>query len=141
MIFGFGRGRYAGSVFEHITRNRLMCRFRADGAGFADVRIGTSMQILMDLLERFCVKLKLETGQGYVVNNGRWLHGRSAFVGHREFLRVLVNTHEKAFNAHWLRCGFDLGARVGGGGRRKMIQNFTTKAQTGSGDVRGTARR
>ena len=123
MIFGFGRGRYAGSVFEHVGNNRILCRFRADGAGFSDVRIGTSMQILMDLLERYCVKLKLESGQGYVINNGRWLHGRSSFVGHREFMRILVNAHDPAVPSYRISRGFDLSYRTAGSAREEVRQD------------------
>ncbi len=117
MIFGFGKGRYAGSVFEHVGNNRVVCRFRADGAGFSDVRIGTSMQILMDLLGRFCVKLKLESGQGYVINNGRWLHGRSSFVGHREFMRILVTANDPEVPSYRIIRGFDLSYRASGSAR------------------------
>lgn len=38
---------------------------------------------------RYRIEFRLSVGQGYAVQNGRWLHGRGRFSGNREMLRIL----------------------------------------------------
>lgn len=43
------------------------------------------------MIERHRVTMMLRPGQGYVLDNYRWLHGRGAFTGDRVFYRVHAN--------------------------------------------------
>jgi alpha-ketoglutarate-dependent taurine dioxygenase len=44
-----------------------------------------------DLAAKHSFSIKLSAGEGYVINNRRWLHGRKEFSGEREFLRLLLS--------------------------------------------------
>lgn len=109
IVFGTDGGRYTGAIFEERPEDRVLCRFRADGAGFSDIRIVESICILTEYFKRFCISLKLKSGQGYAVNNGRWLHGRSKFHGSRKFMRLFVRAHEGGDHFQHIRGGFDIG--------------------------------
>jgi alpha-ketoglutarate-dependent taurine dioxygenase len=36
----------------------------------------------------------LKRGEGYLINNGWMLHGRTSFSGHRSAHRIMVSPHE-----------------------------------------------
>src|SRR5262249_21328518 len=86
--FGDGTGRL-GSVFEDVGSNRLALRLRLDGLGRFSPDATHALSKLRELIGRFQVAFRLNAGQGYAVQNGRWLHGRGRFSGHREMLRIL----------------------------------------------------
>ncbi|KAL2809178.1 hypothetical protein BJX63DRAFT_370058 [Aspergillus granulosus] len=66
-------------------------RFRFDD----NIQLSASLVVrfpqLLDILYRNSFAVALQEGQGYVLDNHRFLHGRTAFTGSRELLRALVN--------------------------------------------------
>ncbi|PWY88065.1 Clavaminate synthase-like protein [Aspergillus sclerotioniger CBS 115572] len=66
-------------------------RFRFDDG----IQMSASMVVgfakLRDMIYESAYFVSLQPGQGYVLDNHRYLHGRASFTGSRELLRVLVN--------------------------------------------------
>ncbi|KAL4888253.1 Clavaminate synthase-like protein [Aspergillus ambiguus] len=66
-------------------------RFRFDDGIQFSASVILRVSELLEVMSRCAFHVSLEPGQGYVVDNHRFLHGRTAFTGSRELLRVLVN--------------------------------------------------
>jgi Taurine catabolism dioxygenase TauD, TfdA family len=81
-----------GSIFEPLPRRRMAVRFRSDLMGHYSAPVAQKFDTLLQTIERHTVVLPLKDGQGYAINNGWWLHGRTAFKGTREMYRLLVKT-------------------------------------------------
>jgi hypothetical protein len=86
--FGDGTG-HLGSVFEDLEPGRVALRLRLDELSRFSPDAAHALSKLRELIDRFQVTFRMNAGQGYAVQNGRWLHGRRAFSGHREMLRIL----------------------------------------------------
>jgi hypothetical protein len=86
--FGGGSG-HLGSVFEDLGGHRVAVRLRFDDL----VRFSpaTSLYVgrLRELVRLRAITLDLAVGEGYVVLNDWWLHGRRRFVGARTMLRLI----------------------------------------------------
>lgn len=69
---------------------RWAVRYRDDRIGAPEPAPGAEslMTLLADLF-RSAVRVTLGSGDGYLVHNLRYLHGRDGFAGDRELLRVL----------------------------------------------------
>ncbi len=61
----------------------------------------------MQLVEAMTVAVRLEPGQGYLVDNHWWLHGRTRFEGPREIIRILADIDPAASGGD-RSCGFTL---------------------------------
>lgn len=90
------------AAFDVDDSNRRMPIFDADGDRiFIRFRDDERLQPMpdavraLDRMRRWVasetVELELGPGEGYVVNNGWWLHGRQPFAGSRVGARVLVD--------------------------------------------------
>jgi alpha-ketoglutarate-dependent taurine dioxygenase len=66
-----GAAGIVGNVFEPDPRGVVGIRLRRD--------------------ERHTITVPTRVGSGYVVNNRRWLHGRTAFTGARRMYRALID--------------------------------------------------
>lgn len=77
--------------FPLFVADPFLIRFRADG----DMHFpGLSSDELVQLLEAInaeTVELRLKPDEGLLLDNHRWLHGRTAFTGEREVWRVLAD--------------------------------------------------
>ncbi|KAL4952344.1 HAD-like domain-containing protein [Aspergillus filifer] len=75
-------------IFDETTG---LFRFRFDDG----IQLSASLVIrfpqLLDIMYRNSFAVPLQQGQGYMVDNHRFLHGRTSFTGARELLRALVN--------------------------------------------------
>ena len=89
-LFG-GAGGYLGAIFEHDSEGRVSVRLRLDELSRFSPDVTRVMPRLVALAEENTLILPLRTGQGYILNNSRWLHGRTRFSGTRTMLRVLGN--------------------------------------------------
>jgi phosphoglycolate phosphatase-like HAD superfamily hydrolase len=77
--------------------------------GIIRMRFDDEIQLSATLIENFdhlrsiiykhAYAVTLEQGQGYVVDNHRYLHGRTSFTGSRELLRILVNPNPLALES------------------------------------------
>jgi alpha-ketoglutarate-dependent taurine dioxygenase len=85
--FGESDKRYA-VLNRWDDKNRYYLRYRADGlADFGDV--ADHITRLQHCIKHHTRVIRLSRGDGYVLQNGRWLHGRTAFTGSREMLRLI----------------------------------------------------
>ncbi|MBF6545669.1 TauD/TfdA family dioxygenase [Nocardia brasiliensis] len=91
-LFG-GAAGYLGSVFEHSQGNRIRVRFRMDGLVKYSPEITRWLPVLGAAIERHTIRFALEPGQGYVLHNHRWMHGRTAFTGDRVMYRLSLDPH------------------------------------------------
>jgi len=90
VLFG-GAAGHLGAVFtEH--DGATVVRFRLDGLARFDPQITRRLPILRATLRDLEIPLRLQPGQGYLLSNTRWLHGRAAFAGERLMYRLLGNS-------------------------------------------------
>ncbi|KAL3468542.1 hypothetical protein BJX64DRAFT_246192 [Aspergillus heterothallicus] len=66
-------------------------RFRFDDSIQLSASLVVRFPQLLDILYRNSYAVSLQEGQGYLLDNHRYLHGRTSFTGSRELLRALVN--------------------------------------------------
>jgi alpha-ketoglutarate-dependent taurine dioxygenase len=88
-LFG-GAAGHLGSVFTtiHHDQARVRVRLRTDDlARFAPTAVRW-LPTLRAAIDRNTITIRLRRGQGYVLHNHRWLHGRRAFTGQRLMYRV-----------------------------------------------------
>jgi len=89
-LFAGSEAPLYGSVFSTLTDGTICLRFRYDGLGYYAAPVCSVLPLFIDLLGQHTISFTLQKQQGYILQNGRWLHGRTAFRGEREMYRVLV---------------------------------------------------
>jgi alpha-ketoglutarate-dependent taurine dioxygenase len=95
-----------GSIFSTGADDSICVRFRYDGLGYYAAPVCSVLPIFLELLERHTLAIPLQKQQGYILQNGRWLHGRTAFRGEREMYRILVRTDHATSPVSSVRLGF-----------------------------------
>lgn len=68
-----------------------LLRFRFDDGIQLSASMVSALPKLQDTIFQNAFAVALKAGQGYIVDNHRFLHGRTLFSGSRELLRVLVH--------------------------------------------------
>jgi hypothetical protein len=86
--FGGGSG-HLGSIFEETAIGRVTVRLRFDDQIRFSPAASLYVARLAELLRQHAITLDLAVGEGYVLLNDRWLHGRRRFVGNRMMLRLI----------------------------------------------------
>ncbi len=86
VLFG-GAAGHLGSVFTRIG-DRLAIRLRLDDLAQFSPEVTRLLPILRAAIDRHAGMFRLDAGQGYILDNYRWLHGRRAFSGQRVMYRV-----------------------------------------------------
>ncbi|WP_255342381.1 TauD/TfdA family dioxygenase [Nocardiopsis sp. CNT312] len=86
--FGGSTG-HAGTIFEPTGTDQWTIRLRLDELVRFAPRAIPHLAILRKVIDRHVTSLRLDSGQGFVLDNTRWLHGRHAFQGPRVMLRAL----------------------------------------------------
>ena len=89
-FFGAGDG-HATQVFTVHRGQRVSIRLRLDGLARWSPIVQPYFPQLKAAAVRHQVPLALAPGQGYLLDNERWLHARRAFTGHRLCWRGLGN--------------------------------------------------
>ncbi|KAF4157931.1 hypothetical protein CNMCM6069_004810 [Aspergillus lentulus] len=74
-------------------RRRGILRFRFDDSIQLSASMVSRFSRLQDIIYENASVVSLQPGQGYILDNHRYLHGRASFSGSRELLRVLVKPH------------------------------------------------
>ncbi|MFE6031018.1 TauD/TfdA family dioxygenase [Streptomyces niveus] len=97
--FGGGDGHASQVVSSH-RDGRVSIRLRFDALARWSPIVQPHLPALRAAALDHQQSLRLEPGQGYLLDNQRWLHARTAFIGDRLHWRALGNPH---FN---LRQGF-----------------------------------
>lgn len=70
---------------------RFAFRFRLDNRIQFSDELAYRLPELIEIIRRHIISIPLCNGQGFVLNNGWWLHGRSSFSGYRRAVRILVD--------------------------------------------------
>lgn len=99
-----GASGYAGSVFEHTAEGRWTIRLRLDDLARFSPRAQPHLPELLEAIEAYTTTLPLPRGEGVVLDNTRWLHGRLPFSGNRVMWRVLgapIAPLARGFYASW----------------------------------------
>lgn len=90
VVFG-GEAQHRGAILEPCAQDRLRLRFRHDDFGFYGRKVAAALETLLRIIDEEAIELQLSMGDGYVIDNLRWLHGRAAYDGEREMWRILFN--------------------------------------------------
>ena len=106
-VFSDGNHRHAGSVFERELNGDTCLRFRADNLAQFGCAIAGRLGVLMQYIEECTFRRELKSGEAVILNNHRWLHGRTAFSGNREIWRILIDRGPEMLQLQRIR-GFTL---------------------------------
>ncbi|WP_414167206.1 TauD/TfdA family dioxygenase [Streptoverticillium reticulum] len=87
-FFGGGDGTDT-QVFTDHPDGRVSMRLRLDGLARFSPIVHTYLPSLRNALTTYQIRLPLDAGQGYLLDNQRWLHARDAFIGPRLCWRAL----------------------------------------------------
>ncbi|GAA2313315.1 TauD/TfdA family dioxygenase [Streptomyces nigrescens] len=88
--FGAGDG-HAAQVLSPHSGGRMAIRLRFDALARWSPMVQPHLPDLKAAALRYQQPLPLKPGQGYLLDNERWLHARTAFVGDRVHWRALGN--------------------------------------------------
>lgn len=86
--FGGGSG-HLGAVFRPSAEGRIAVRLRLDGLARFAPALAPYLDRLRTLVRDHIVAVDLREGDGYILLNDRWLHGRAGYTGERLMLRVI----------------------------------------------------
>lgn len=89
VLFG-GAAGHLGAVFAR-TGDRLTIRLRLDELAQFSPETARWLPDLRATIDRHAQTFMLTAGQGYILDNHRWLHGRRAFTGQRLMYRLHGN--------------------------------------------------
>lgn len=89
-----GAAGIVGNVFEPGPGGLVGIRLRRDELARFAPHTQRWLAVLAQVIDRHSITVPATPGGGYVVNNRRWLHGRTAFTGPRRMYRALIDPHE-----------------------------------------------
>jgi alpha-ketoglutarate-dependent taurine dioxygenase len=89
-LFG-GAAGYLGSVFAVQPDGRVSVRLRLDELARFSPDVAQWRAALRSTIDRHATTVPLRAGEGYVLDNSRWLHGRRAFTGNRVHYRITAD--------------------------------------------------
>lgn len=89
VLFG-GAAGYLSSVFS-TTGDQITVRLRLDDLAQFSPEATRWLPVLRAAIDRHATVFRLNAGQGYILDNHRWLHGRRAFTGQRIMYRINGN--------------------------------------------------
>jgi len=89
-IFHDRLSTYEGAIFEESAEGSVNIRFRNDRRGYFCAPLAAKFSTLTRAIQQCAFGYKLRSGEMVVLNNHRWLHGRTAFGGERMIWRLLV---------------------------------------------------
>ncbi len=85
-----GAAGFVGNVFESDLHGLVALRLRRDELARFSPQTQRQLPTLSQVIDRLTITIPTKVGSGYVVNNRRWLHGRTAFTGPRTMYRALL---------------------------------------------------
>ncbi len=93
-IFGDSTAdRKIKAIFKHYGTNRMSICFRNDKLVSYSKMIQDKFAYLIATIGSLTSRIKLNSGEGYIVNNHRFIHGRDSFEGDRIIHRVQLHSH------------------------------------------------
>ncbi|PKV84227.1 TauD/TfdA family dioxygenase [Streptomyces sp. TLI_146] len=87
-FFGGGDG-HASQVFTPRAEGRVSLRLRLDALARWSPLVEPHLPALRAAIQRHQLTLPLQAGQGYLLDNSRWLHARTSYTGDRLMWRAL----------------------------------------------------
>ncbi|MEU3499919.1 TauD/TfdA family dioxygenase [Streptomyces hundungensis] len=84
-----GADGHAGQVFTRHGEGRVSLRLRMDALARWSPLVKPHVPLLEAAIRRHQITLPLMAGQGYLIDNSRWLHARNSFAGGRLCWRAL----------------------------------------------------
>ncbi|WP_367132806.1 MULTISPECIES: TauD/TfdA family dioxygenase [Streptomyces] len=88
-LFGRGPDAFAAPVLQVLADQRRIVRLRQDGLIRWPEHTQPHVPALRSRLTHYQRAIKLRPGEGFLLDNSRWLHGRTAFTGrNRLFYRA-----------------------------------------------------
>lgn len=91
-LFG-GQDGVLAPVFRHTPDQQITVRLRLDDLVRWHPLVTRHIRALTEALARHQQPLLLDAGEGFLLDNTRWLHARTAFTGPRRVYRALGNPH------------------------------------------------
>jgi hypothetical protein len=82
-------GGYLGPVCEPAGPGRTRIRLRFDDLAMFSADVTPIIPLLRAVITQHLHTIQLRSGQGLLVSNTRWLHGRDRYTGPRVMLRIL----------------------------------------------------
>jgi alpha-ketoglutarate-dependent taurine dioxygenase len=89
----FGVDRYQAAAFSEVASGRVALRYRDDDLAAVANSDRWAWERLRAAVERRQMVFRLSAGQGLVLDNTRWLHGRTGFDGERLMYRLIGEPH------------------------------------------------
>ena len=105
-IFGADKTQVVGSILNTLQDGQVYVRFRYDSLGYYSAPVVTVLSDFLNVMDKRSMLLSLSDHQGYIVQNGRWLHGRTSFKGKREAYRILVDPASNTSQGRSVYFGF-----------------------------------
>lgn len=108
MIFGLTPPHIsAGSIFNKSENGSIFLKFRYDNKGaYFSPAILHYIPVLIEYIHKLSFSFRLQENQGYLVQNGRWLHGANPFRGERSIHRVILHSTIKSLSGEGIGFGF-----------------------------------
>lgn len=82
-------GAYLGAPLEPAGPGRIRIRLRLDDLAWFSTQAAGAIPLLRTAIAAHTQTFRLREGEGLLLSNTRWLHGRDNFADHRSMLRVL----------------------------------------------------
>jgi alpha-ketoglutarate-dependent taurine dioxygenase len=99
VAFNDGRSEYSGPIFDDANDKTVRLRFRADDFGFFPLPHFPELQTFLRCAHSLAKVHRPADNDVVILDNTRWLHGRTQYEGSREVWRILVDQSR-------FQCGF-----------------------------------
>jgi hypothetical protein len=90
-FFSDGISSYIAPIFNKNSVGDISIRFRDDNCVFFSDEAKPAILVLKKLICENTNIYTFQAGEGYLLDNTRWLHGRNAYSGHRLICRIHLN--------------------------------------------------
>jgi hypothetical protein len=90
VVFKSENGLIEGSIF-FLCGDNFSVRFRFDRMVYLSPDVASVMPRFLEIIKQFTIMKRLGSDEGYLLDNHRWLHGRTHFSGTRSAYRLLLD--------------------------------------------------